>query len=171
MGAIGSRFLCTFPRVGHILTALEVRLFDSQWMSLKKNAARKWSLYRILVPSVIGLLLSFGCYALGYVYSDQNSSLPLARSGSAAAAILILFSLYNVGNILTHRQAQAEPYFEKITKGLSLTGQQSQERIRKKLVANTEHATRSVVVTNALGLSLATVVDLPRFSSVSLNWI
>jgi hypothetical protein len=100
------------------------------------------------------------------MYSDHASSLPLARSGAAATAILILFTLHNFENDVFRSQTKAQVYFKKKVSGLQLTGAESMRRINEKILKNSEHVSKVAFRLNALSLALATLVwgfgDLAR---------
>jgi hypothetical protein len=94
----------------------------------------KWSLWKYVFPVACNGLLSLICYAIGWHLSTDNSAIPLARSGAAATAIAIAFTLYDYRRALHASGQHASQTFAKVTKNLPLTGLASQNRIDEKIL-------------------------------------
>lgn len=139
------------------------------WADLWKKLLTKWTLYRFLIPTFIGLLLSLVFYAVGLNCSNPQDSLPLARSGSAATATFILLGLYNYEKFVSESQTRAEDYFASMVKGFSLTGEASLERLKQEAAENTKFITRLILILNTLGLAAATLVW--GFGDLAKNWL
>ena len=118
----------------------------------------KWSLWKFAVPAVCNLLLSLTCYAIGWHLSTSGSAMPLARSGAAATAIAIAFTLYDYRRALHVSGQRASQTVEKSTKSFPLTGPDSQKRIEEKILKNTAKADSVITGIQAIILIFATLV-------------
>ena len=118
----------------------------------------KWSLWRFAVPALCNFLLSLTCYAIGWHLSTSASAMPLARSGAAATAIAIGYTLYDYRRALHASGQSASQTFKKFTKSLPLTGPESQKRIDEKIRKDTAKADSVITIIQAIILILATLV-------------
>ena len=84
--------------------------------------------------------------------------MPLARSGAAATAIAIGFTLYDYRRALHASGQSASQTFKKFTKSLPLTGPESQKRIDEKIRKDTAKADSVITIIQAIILILATLV-------------
>jgi hypothetical protein len=84
--------------------------------------------------------------------------MPLARSGAAATAIAIAFTLYDYRRALHASGQSASQTFGKFTKNLPLTGPESQKRIDGKIRQNTADADSCITIFQAIILILATLI-------------
>ena len=84
--------------------------------------------------------------------------MPLARSGAAATAIAIGFTLDDYRRALHASGQRASQTFKKFTKSLPLTGPESQKRIDEKIRKDTAKADSVITIIQAIILILATLV-------------
>jgi hypothetical protein len=124
------------------------------WRTLKT----KWSLYKLLLPTLVAWIFSILSYYFGIVLSNQETSMSLARSGAAATAIFILSTVFSVDHLAKSSEKKANEYFSKITHGFPNTGKSHQARIEQQTRKNTEHLVRANLYLSAAGLCLATLV-------------
>ena len=117
-----------------------------------------WSLYKLLWPTAVAWICGIGAFAVGLVCSNQETSLPFARSGSAVTAIFIFSTVFSVDHIAKRSERRANDLFKKLTSELLLTGPEAQSIIQGKTARNTEHVIRINIFLSATGLCLATLV-------------
>jgi hypothetical protein len=138
------------------------------FLRVKKWSKVQWSLWRFaVVPVICNAVLSLICYFVGWHFSTKASAMPLARSGAAATAIAIAFTLYNYQRPLEASQQAASRFFEKYTNQSPLTGQASQKGLNRKLQINTQRVNCVITFIQAMILIFATLVwgfgDLANF--------
>ena len=117
-----------------------------------------WSLWRYAIPSGVNVIISIICYAVGWYFSDLESSLPLARAAAMATVFAIGFTLYDYRQALKSSEKAAAEKFKKITARLSLTGDKSQKDIEAKLKYKTMQVMNVVRVVDSVALMLATFI-------------
>jgi hypothetical protein len=95
--------------------------------------------------------------------------MPLARSGAAATAIAIAFTLYDYRTALQLSGQSASRTLGKYTRNLPLTGAESQQRFDEKIQKNTARAECVITGIQAIILIFATLVW--GFGDLATTWI
>jgi hypothetical protein len=117
-----------------------------------------WTLYQLLWPTAVAWICGIAAFAVGLICSNQETSLPFARSGSAVTAIFIFSTIFSVDHIAKRSEQSANDRFKKVTDKLPYTGPRSQSKTEAKTARNTEHLIRVNILLSATGLCLATLV-------------
>jgi hypothetical protein len=135
-------------------TAVMVGLKKSLWKRLKIS----WSLYKLLWPTAVAWSFGIAAFAVGFACSNQETSLPFARSGSAVTALFIFSTIFSVDHLAKRSEQSANDQFKKLTAQLPNTGSESQSKIEAKTAKSTEHLIRVNIILSAVGLCSATIV-------------
>lgn len=103
-------------------------------------------------------MCSICAFAIGLACSNQETSLPFARSGSAVTAIFIFSTIFSVERLARRSEQHANSLYKKLTDDLTVTGRQAQKHIEETTAKNTELVIRINIFLSATGLCLATLV-------------
>ena len=141
-----------------LASAKEVALMNIQKKNLWDRIKIRLTLYLLLWPTVVAWTCGLGTFAIGLGFSNQETSMPFARSGSAVTAIFIFSTIFSVDHVAKQSEQRANGLYRKLTGSLPLTGASSQSRIETKTAENTVHILRVNIFLSAMGLCMATLV-------------
>lgn len=140
------------------MSKMDAALTENSKKSLWDRLSISWSLYKLLWPTAVAWIAGIGAFVIGLICSSQETSLPFARSGSAATAIFIFSTVFSVDHIAKRSERRANDLFKKVTSNWPLTGSAAQSKIEGKTARNTERVIRANIFLSATGLCFATLV-------------
>jgi hypothetical protein len=137
-------------------------------LRLMKWTRTKWSLWKHATPLAANAAVSVGCYVVGWRLSTTADTLALVHAGAFATMTSIVATLYDYQSALRAAEAAAITFFGTVATQFTLTGEPFLERMRAKVGANTLRADRTIRVSQAFLLAVATLVW--GFADIAPKW-